>query len=144
MTRTKHILIVEEDDDIASALARGLRREGYTASTASDIAQAREVLQQTCDAAIVDSMLGQDRGEDLIRDLRAEGARFPIIMLSALSSVDDRTRGLEAGADDYVAKPFEFTELMARLRVQENRRMHRVWTYASIEIAARLYAAKSR
>ena len=118
----KHVLIVEDDEDIATAVSRGLRREGYDVSVAADVNSAREESKKGYDAAIVDSMLGEDRGEDLIRDLRAEGLRLPIIMLSALSGVEDRTRGLEAGADDYVAKPFEFAELMTRLRVQENRR----------------------
>lgn len=122
MNGVKHILIVEDDEDIASALARGLRREGYAASVANDVGAAQQLLAQGCDAAIVDSMLGENRGEDLVSDLRARGARFPIIMLSALSSVEDRARGLAAGADDYVAKPFEFAELVARLRVQESRR----------------------
>ena len=117
----RHILIVEDDDDIAAAVARGLRREGYDVSIASDAPTARVELAKGYDAAIVDSMLGQERGEDLVRELRANGQRLPIVMLSALSSVEDRARGLEAGADDYVAKPFEFLELVTRLRVQENR-----------------------
>jgi len=117
-----HILIVEDDDDIASALARGLMREGYRVSVTNDADTALEVLAGGCDAAIVDAMLGPDRGEDLIRRVRADGATIPVIMLSALSGVEDRTRGLAAGADDYVAKPFEFAELVTRLRVQESRR----------------------
>lgn len=118
----KHILIVEDDEDIANALKRGLHREGYAVSVAIDIATAQQVLDEGCDAAIVDSMLGQERGEDLIREMRENGAHIPILMLSALSGVEDRTRGLAAGADDYVAKPFEFAELLTRLRVQESRR----------------------
>ena len=117
----RKILIVEDDDDIAAALSRGLQREGYDVSVAIDMVSARAEFQQQYDAAIVDSMLGQDRGEDLIRELRQQGQRLPIVMLSALSNVEDRTRGLEAGADDYVAKPFEFAELLTRLRVQEQR-----------------------
>jgi DNA-binding response OmpR family regulator len=117
----RKILIVEDDDDIAAALSRGLQREGYDVSVAIDMVSARAEFQQQYDAAIVDSMLGQDRGEDLIRELRQQGQRLPIVMLSALSNVEDRTRGLKAGADDYVAKPFEFAELLARLRVQEQR-----------------------
>ena len=122
MTQQRHILVVEDDEDIASALMRGLRREGYAVSVANDVAAAERVLADGCDAAIVDSMLGQDRGEDLVSALRASGVQVPILMLSALSGVEDRARGLAAGADDYVAKPFEFAELLARLRVQESRR----------------------
>ncbi len=118
----RHVLIVEDDEDIAAAVSRGLQREGYEVSVAVDVPSARAVLDQGYDAAIIDSMLGQDRGEDLIREIRSGGMRLPIVMLSALSGVEDRARGLEAGADDYVAKPFEFAELVTRLRVQENRR----------------------
>lgn len=132
MTEDKRILIVEDDDDIASALARGLRREGYMTAVASDVATAR-MLANNCDAAIVDAMLGQERGEDLIRQLRSGGVQYPIVMLSALSGVEDRARGLSAGADDYVAKPFEFAELVTRLRVQESRR---IATGSNLEIDA--------
>lgn len=118
----RHVLIVEDDEDIAAAVSRGLQREGYEVSVAVDVPSARAALNQGYDAAIIDSMLGQDRGEDLIREIRSGGMRLPIVMLSALSGVEDRARGLEAGADDYVAKPFEFAELVTRLRVQENRR----------------------
>lgn len=125
----RHILIVEDDDDIAAAVSRGLSREGYDVSIAPDFQTARVELEKGYDAAIIDSMLGRDRGEDLIRELRANGLRIPIVMLSALSSVEDRARGLASGADDYVAKPFEFAELVTRLRVQENRQSTDVPTF---------------
>ena len=70
-------------------------------------------------------MLGGQDGKDMVRDLRAAGMRAPIVMLSALSGVAARAAGLEAGADDYVAKPFEFAELIARIQVQERRRAAR-------------------
>lgn len=115
------VLIAEDDEDIASALGRFLRREGYEPAPAHDGASALSEAEG-CDAAIVDMMLGQDRGEDLVRTLRARGFAGPVLMLSALSDVSDRTSGLAAGADDYIAKPFEFSELLARLKVQEARR----------------------
>jgi len=118
----RRVLIVEDDEDIAGALARGFAAENYRPIVAHDVAGAIAVAASGCEAAIVDVMLGEDRGEDLVRRLRAGGFNAPIIMLSALSGVDDRTNGLAAGADDYVAKPFEFAELMARLQVQERRR----------------------
>jgi len=118
----RRVLVVEDDDDIASALSRGLAREGYHPLVAHDAASAMELAGGGCEAAIVDVMLGEDRGEDLVRRLRADGLAAPIIMLSALSGVEDRANGLAAGADDYVAKPFEFAELVARLKVQERRR----------------------
>lgn len=119
------ILIVEDDEDIASALERGLAREGYSPLLAQDAAAAARMARKGCEAAIVDVMLGEERGLDLVRRLRAEGLDIPIIMLSALSSVEDRANGLAAGADDYVAKPFEFDELVARLKVQERRALQR-------------------
>ena len=118
----KRLLIVEDDQDIASALARGFQREGYTPVLAHDEAGALALAAEGCDAAIVDVMLGDDRGDHLVRKLRAQGLAAPIIMLSAVSGVEDRANGLAAGADDYVAKPFDFAELFARLRVQETRR----------------------
>jgi DNA-binding response OmpR family regulator len=122
MTEPLRILIVEDDEDIASALSRGLAAEGYEPLTASDAVGAVRLAARGCDAAIIDVMLGDDHGLDLVRALRKSGVTFPIIMLSALSGVEERAAGLAAGADDYVAKPFEFTELVARLQVQQHRR----------------------
>lgn len=120
------ILIAEDDRDIASTLSRGLTREGYVPVVAHDAAGAIAAVREgTVEAALVDMMLGADRGEDLVRQLRAHGMSGPIVILSALSGVEDRTEGLDAGADDYIAKPFDFAELLARLRVQEMRRSRR-------------------
>jgi len=117
------ILIAEDDEDIAATLGRGLGAEGYAPVLAHDAAEALALVGEAgCDAAIVDMMLGADRGTDLVRALRARGMQGPVLMLSALSGVEDRTDGLEAGADDYIAKPFDFSELLARLKVQETRR----------------------
>lgn len=116
------VLIVEDDADIASVLERGLQREGYATRHAPDFDAALSAFGATPpDAAIVDVMLGEDRGTELVRQIRAGGTTIPIIMLSALSRVEDRAVGLAAGADDYVVKPFEFHELVARLKVQEAR-----------------------
>ena len=128
----KRILIVEDDEDISSALARGLRREGYVPLVAFDTGTAMEQAAQGCTAAIVDVMLGDENGYDLVRRLRREGYQIPLIMLSALSSVEDRATGLASGADDYVAKPFEMTELVARLKVQEARRAANMKPYPEI------------
>ena len=128
----KRILIVEDDEDISSALARGLRREGYTPLIAFDTATARQQATQGCSAAVVDVMLGTENGHDLVRGLRRDGFEIPVIMLSALSSVEDRAAGLAAGADDYVAKPFEMAELVARLKVQEARRAASARDYPEI------------
>jgi len=118
----KQLLIVEDDPEITSALIRGLGPHGYDAAAENRAERALARLDEgpfTC--AIVDVMLGTDSGLSLVRAARARGLTLPILMLSALSDVEDRTAGLEAGADDYVVKPFSFDELVARLRVQESR-----------------------
>jgi len=116
------ILIVDDDPEITSALARGLALHGYETVEAHNAAEARARLRDALpSAAIVDVMIGADSGIDLVRSLRAEGATLPIVMLSALSEVEDRARGLDAGAEDYIVKPFAFDELVARLKVQERR-----------------------
>lgn len=118
----KTVLIVDDDPEISAALARGLALHGYRAICAHRVAEARARFHDApLSAAIVDVMIGPDSGIDLVREIRAEGNRTPILMLSALSEVEDRTGGLDAGADDYIAKPFAFDELLARLRVQERR-----------------------
>ena len=119
MTR---LLIIEDDPEIASALARGLALHDYETETQNRADRGQSQLQSgTFDAAIIDVMLGEDSGIALVRAARAAGVEIPIIMLSALSDVQHRAAGLEAGANDYVVKPFSFDELVARLRVQEHR-----------------------
>lgn len=116
------LLIIDDDPEITSALARGLALHGYDTEAENRADRALERLREGRHVgAIVDVMLGADSGIDLVRHARAAGATLPILMLSALSEVEHRTAGLEAGADDYVVKPFSFDELVARLRVQEHR-----------------------
>lgn len=116
------LLIIDDDPEIASALARGLALHGYLTETQNRADLGLDRLKCGAHAgAIVDVMLGADSGIDLVRRARREGVSIPILMLSALSDVEHRAAGLEAGADDYVVKPFTFDELVARLRVQEHR-----------------------
>jgi DNA-binding response OmpR family regulator len=119
---TARLLIVDDDPQITSALARGLALHGYEAKTENraDLALAA-LVRGGFSGAIIDVMLGADSGIDLVRTARARNVMIPILMLSALSDVADRAAGLEAGADDYIVKPFSFDELVARLRVQEHR-----------------------
>lgn len=116
------LLIIEDDPEITSALIRGLALHGYnvTAESRADLGL-NQLQTETYAGAIIDVMLGADSGLDLVQQARAAGVTLPILMLSALSDVEHRTAGLEAGADDYVVKPFNFDELVARLRVQEHR-----------------------
>ena len=122
MTTQPPILVVDDDPEITSALSRGLAIHSYQAVAVHRCADAMETLASTpVGAAIVDVMIGSENGFDLVRTMREAGHRFPILMLSAMSEVEDRTAGLEAGADDYIVKPFAFDELVARLKVQERR-----------------------
>lgn len=119
MTGGGHILVVDDDPDIASALARGLALNGFQTVVADRVDDAtRALANPAVEAAIVDVMVGDDSGLDLVRNAREAGNRKPILMLSALTAIDDRADGLRAGADDYVVKPFSLDELVARLRVQ--------------------------
>ena len=119
----KRVLIAEDDSDIASILARGLSQEGYEPEVAEDEARALSIMRdRPCGGAVIDMMLGDDRGDELVRKLRREGLRGPVLMLSALTGVEDRTVGLDAGADDYIAKPFDLEELLTRYRTHEARR----------------------
>ncbi|WP_306116087.1 MULTISPECIES: response regulator transcription factor [unclassified Roseovarius] len=119
---TPRLLVIDDDPEITSALVRGLTLHGYHAEAEN---RADRALERLCSgefsAAIVDVMLGADSGIDLVRRIREAQVTLPVLMLSALSDVEDRAAGLAAGADDYVVKPFHFDELVARLRVQEHR-----------------------
>jgi two-component system OmpR family response regulator len=110
-------LLVEDDDKLARALARGLRHEGFAVDVAADGATA---LMQTAvydyDAVVLDVLLAKRDGFEVCRALRGRGCWAPVLMLTARRAVDDRIRGLDAGADDYLPKPFDFGELLARLR----------------------------
>lgn len=117
------ILIVEDDADIGSVLRRGFAAEDYEVELVGDGEQALAVAtgRSIC-AIILDVMLPGRSGIEVCKALRASGQTAPIIMLSARSSVAERTEGLMAGADDYIVKPFNFEELLARVRVQELKR----------------------
>ncbi len=111
------ILIVEDDLGMADFLRKGLREAGYALDVAED---GHEGLRMaTChsyDAIVLDLMLPGLNGFALLRELRGRDVHTPVICLTARHSVDDRVRGLDLGADDYLAKPFNFSELLARLR----------------------------
>jgi two-component system OmpR family response regulator len=110
-------LIVEDDTTIADFVARGLRESGFVVDVESDgEAGLRRALDEVYDVAIVDLMLPKRDGLSLIDELRRRNRGTPVLILSARRSVDDRVRGLQAGGDDYLTKPFAFAELLARLQ----------------------------
>lgn len=111
------VLVVEDDDRIASFVVKGLKQEGYAVDHAGDGDTGLALATATpYDAAVVDVMLPGLDGLALVKRLRLQGATLPVLFLSARSSVDDRVRGLQAGGDDYLTKPFAFAELSARLQ----------------------------
>ena len=111
------ILIVEDDKKIASFIVKGLTQAGFAVDHASDGEDGLErALTAPYDAAVVDIMLPKMDGLALIAALRAKDKNIPVIILSAKHSVDDRVKGLQTGGDDYLTKPFAFSELLARIQ----------------------------
>jgi two-component system OmpR family response regulator len=111
------LLIVEDDATIADFVAKGLTEAGFAVDVAADGARGLELAATGgYDVAIVDVMLPEIDGLTLIDRMRARGARTPVLILSARRTVDDRVRGLQAGGDDYLTKPFAFAELLARVQ----------------------------
>jgi two-component system OmpR family response regulator len=111
------LLIIEDERKTAALLGSTLRQEGFEVVYAHDGAAGLKVaLEQSFDALLVDIMLPKLDGLSLVKQLRAQGDTTPVIMLSARGEVEQRVEGLDAGADDYLPKPFAMSELMARLR----------------------------
>lgn len=111
------ILIVEDDRKIADFLRKGLEEEGFTLRVAKDGAEGlASAIAEPPDLAIVDVMLPIMDGLEIVRAVRARRLAFPILILSARDAVEDKVKGLEIGADDYLAKPFSLTELLARIQ----------------------------
>ena len=111
------ILIIEDDKKIASFIALGLKQAGFAVDYADNGEDGLQLLLAgPYDSAIVDIMLPKMDGLTLIEELRRQKVNAPVIILSAKHSVDDRVRGLQAGGDDYLTKPFSFSELLARLQ----------------------------
>jgi two-component system, OmpR family, response regulator len=111
------LLLVEDDPKLSRAISRGLRAEGYAVDVAADGEEAVMCADVwDYDAVMLDLMLPLRDGIDVCRSLRERGSWVPILMLTARGDVDDRIAGLDAGADDYLPKPFDFGELLARIR----------------------------
>ncbi|MFD2263604.1 winged helix-turn-helix domain-containing protein [Lacibacterium aquatile] len=112
------ILVIEDDAEAAAYMVKGLRESGYIVDHAGDGKEGLvNAMSGIYDALIVDRMLPQVDGLSIIQAIRAAGNKTPALILSALSAVDDRVRGLKAGGDDYLTKPYAFSELLARLEV---------------------------
>lgn len=117
-----HILLIDDEPEFADFVRRGLTYEGYTVMVAHSAGSGWDAaMAESPDLVILDVMLPDLDGMALCQALRQEGQRIPILMLTARDSVPDRVAGLNAGADDYLPKPFAFEELLARLRALQRR-----------------------
>lgn len=117
-----HIAVVEDERKLAGTLKEGLEAEGYTVETFADGESASLGLSKSpYDVVLLDLMLPKKNGIEVCRSARSEGIMTPILMLTARDSVDDKVEALDAGADDFVTKPFSFDELLARVRALSRR-----------------------
>ncbi len=117
------VLVIEDDQQAASYLAKGLKEAGHVVDIANDGKEGLYLAGgEHYDVMVVDRMLPGRDGLSLVQVLRAAGNDTPVLFLSALGSVDDRVKGLKAGGDDYLTKPFAFSELLARIEVLVRRR----------------------
>ncbi|MCS6814221.1 MAG: response regulator transcription factor [Cyanobacteria bacterium] len=125
------ILVVDDEVELTNSLQRALTREGYLVDTAHDGAMGEALTTQTSyDLLILDWMLPQQSGLDICQHLRARGSTTPVLFLTAKDTIDDRVQGLDAGADDYLVKPFELRELLARVRALLRRPINQPHTSA--------------
>lgn len=112
------VLIIEDDADILAFLKKGLEEAGHTVAACGDGGEGLlAATSNTYDVLVVDRMLPTMDGLSVIKNLRGAGNTVPILILSALGQVDDRVKGLRSGGDDYLVKPFDFSELLARIEV---------------------------
>lgn len=117
------ILVAEDERDMNRLISRALEKEGYGVDSCYDGDEAMEYLQSAdYDGAVLDVMMPGRDGFQIVKELRAGGSQLPVLFLTARDSVADRVKGLDLGADDYLIKPFDLEELMARVRVMTRRR----------------------
>ncbi len=130
-----NILVVEDEVKLSSAIRKGLESEGYSVSVASTGEEGFFLISnQSFDLLILDVMLPGRDGVEILTALRKRDISTPVLFLTSKDSVEDRVRGLEAGADDYLVKPFAFSELVARIRAL-SRRAHRVDAVTRLKLA---------
>jgi two-component system response regulator MprA len=141
-----HVLVTDDERAVRSAVRRALTLEGYRVTEAEDGAQALNVIAtDQPDAIVLDVMLPQLDGYEVCRALRDRGDATPILMLTARDEIDQRVKGLDAGADDYLVKPFALEELLARLRALIRRSSpddDGVLRFAELELDLNLYEAR--
>ena len=122
LDRSVRVLVAEDDTALRSVLERGLRENGYVVDSVADGSAAlRHLRAYEYDVAVLDWRMPEHTGIEVIEEARRGGDRTPILMLTARDTASDRVTGLDSGADDYLVKPFDVTELMARLRALQRR-----------------------
>jgi two-component system OmpR family response regulator len=122
MDRFMRILLIEDDTKIGEFVSRGLREAGHVCDMLSDGQDGLfHAIRETYDVYVIDRMLPGLDGLSIVRSMRAAGVKTPALFLSAIAGIDDRVEGLEAGADDYLVKPFAFSELLARVNALARR-----------------------
>lgn len=130
------VLVIEDDADVASYLNKGLKESGYTVDLADNGKDGLHMaLEEQYDLLIVDRMLPGLDGINVVKRLRAEEKTTPVLFLSALGEVDDRVQGLKAGGDDYLVKPFSFSELLARVESLLRRTQNQSDVITSLKVA---------
>ena len=111
------LLIIEDNQRLCQAVAESLRAQGFAVDTAASVSEGLRVWRAAdYDAAVLDLMLPDDTGLNALKEMRDRGNTTPVLILTALGTIEDRVRGLDSGADDYLVKPFAMQELIARLR----------------------------
>ena len=122
MSESAHILVVEDERTLAGAISEGLAGNGYRVTVAhTGIAGLKQLYEGRIDLVLLDIMLPKLGGIEVLREMRRSGFKMPVLILTAKETIDDRVRGLDAGADDYLVKPFAFPELLARIRALHRR-----------------------
>lgn len=115
-------LVVEDEKDLNRVITRKLKAEGYSVDSCFDGAEALDYMEMTpYDVIVMDIMMPEKNGYQVLKEMREKGNRSPVLFLTARDALEDRVKGLDLGADDYLVKPFHFEELMARIRVMLRR-----------------------
>ena len=116
------VLVVEDEKDLNRVITRKLKAEGYSVDSCFDGAEALDYMEMTpYDVIVMDIMMPETNGYQVLKEMREKGNRSPVLFLTARDALEDRVKGLDLGADDYLVKPFHFEELMARIRVMLRR-----------------------
>ena len=131
-----HVLVVEDDARVADHVVKGLKAEGWLVDHVADGREALfRVAAETYDVVVLDRMLPNVDGLKILQTMRASGDGTPVLLLSALGDVDNRVKGLRAGGDDYLAKPFAFSELLARVEALSRRKAAPVQETTELSLA---------